>query len=261
MQNPRIRHKGPTIENTQDRIIIAAHRGWSARYPENTMAAYGAALKQDIDELEIDIHLTRDGVPVLIHDAAVDRTTDGTGPVSALTLAELKKLDAGSWKGPQFAGERIPTVEELFSFLLDYPGILLNVEIKQKTTETVDKTMALIGQYGLTERIVITCFDAGIIHYAVDTYHVKCQGFPAPQLTGFREGPGGTYEKMYSVGVDDSLLSEYGRDFFDGLGIRYWTYCPDTEEMVKRHLAAGAQLMTCNEIMPSITVLREMGLR
>ena len=257
----RILQPDVTVENSENRIVIAAHRGWSARFPENTMAAYQAALAEDIDEIEIDIHLTRDGMPVLIHDARVDRTTNGTGPVSEYTFAALQKLDAGRWKDERFTGERIPAVEELFSLLLAYPGILLNVEIKQKTPETVDKTMKLLEQYGLWRRFVLTCFDADIIHYAYDTYRIKCQGFPAEQMAHFRPEPDGTYSRLYSVGVHDSLVSPESSAFFANLGIKYWTYCPDTEDMVRRHLAAQSQLLTCNEIMPAIQVLTELGKR
>jgi len=261
MKNPRLKQQGITIENSASRIVIAAHRGWSARYPENTMTAYRAALAEDIDEIELDIHLSKDGIPVLIHDQTVDRTTDGTGPVRNLTLSELQKLDAGSWKDRQFAGERIPTVESFFDFLREFPGILLNVEIKQKDHETVDKTMELLEQYGLNDRFVITCFDAAIIHYAHETYAVKCQGFPAEHMSHYQEGPDGTIRHLYSVGVHDGLVSAESRHFFQDQGIRFWTYCPDTEETVNRHLAAGSELMTCNEIQPAIAILRGQGLR
>lgn len=261
MKNKRLLQNDITIENSENRIVISAHRGWSAQYPENTMIAYMAALEEDIDEIEIDVHLTKDEVPVLIHDSTVDRTTDAAGLVNEFTFKDLKKLDAGSWKGERFAGEQVPAVEELFSYLRVFPGILLNVEIKQRTFETVDKTMWLIEQYGLWERFVLTCFDANIIQYAKETYGAKCQGFPSSKMANFKFGPDGTYSHMYSVGVHDSLITRELREYFESCGIRFWTYCPDTDDMVKRHLAADSQLLTCNEIMPAIRILNEMGKR
>lgn len=252
---------GVTIENTSDQIILAAHRGWSARYPENTLVSYRAALAEDIDEIELDIHLSRDGIPVLIHDYTVDRTTDGKGYVRDFTLDELKKLDAGIQKGDEFKGERIPTFEEFLQLIQAYPGLLLNVEIKEKTYETVDKAYALLERYGMTGRYVFCCFDANIVKYAKDRYNSKCQGFHGYKMANFEEGPGGTYSKLYSVGVESSLLTKETVKEFEAMGIKVWSYCPDTEEEVKRHLALHTRLMTCNDIAPAIKVLNEWKLR
>jgi glycerophosphoryl diester phosphodiesterase len=95
------------------RPLVVAHRGASALAPENTLAAVRLALAHGAPAVECDVHLCADGVPVVIHDDRVDRTTSGKGLVSALTLQHLKTLDAGSWFGPAFAGERIPTLDEV----------------------------------------------------------------------------------------------------------------------------------------------------
>ena len=107
---------------------ICAHRGANDSHPENTLAAFREALRLGAHMIEFDVALTRDGQLVLMHDATVDRTTNGTGNVSALTLAELKKLDAGSWKGPQFRSEPVPTLDEALAMM---PlNIWLNVHLK-----------------------------------------------------------------------------------------------------------------------------------
>jgi glycerophosphoryl diester phosphodiesterase len=109
-------------------FFIWAHRGASARAPENTLAAFREAEAAGADGLELDVHLSRDGVPVVIHDDRVDRTTDGRGAVDALTFREIRVLDAGRWFGKRFAGESLPTLEEVFLFAGD--RLRLNVEIK-----------------------------------------------------------------------------------------------------------------------------------
>jgi glycerophosphoryl diester phosphodiesterase len=91
---------------------IIAHRGYSAIAPENTLVALARALEAGADALEWDVQMTADGVPVLLHDELLDRTTDGTGAAATHTLESLRSLDAGSWFGPEFAGERVPTVAE-----------------------------------------------------------------------------------------------------------------------------------------------------
>jgi glycerophosphoryl diester phosphodiesterase len=89
-------------------VEIIAHRGYSARAPENTLAAIDTAIAAGADAVEFDLHVSSDGVPVLFHDDVLERTSDGSGPLHDVSYAELGKLDAGSWFGPHFAGERIP---------------------------------------------------------------------------------------------------------------------------------------------------------
>ena len=104
--------------------VNVAHRGASARYPENTLASFRAAVEAGAGGLELDVHLTRDGHPVVTHDASVDRTTDGFGAVAGMTLAEVRRLDAGGSGRPD---ERVPTLREVLSA---FPGIFVNVDIK-----------------------------------------------------------------------------------------------------------------------------------
>ena len=97
-------------------FTLIAHRGFSSRAPENTFAAFDLALQEGFDHFELDVRLTADGVPVVIHDATLERTTDGSGPVAAVMLEELERLDAGSWfrGGRSYRGERVPALATLF---------------------------------------------------------------------------------------------------------------------------------------------------
>ena len=97
-------------------MLAIAHRGASGYAPENTFAAFRKALAMGAGFIETDLQLSRDARFVAIHDATVNRTTNGQGAVHDLTLADLRKLDAGSWFGSEFAGERIPTIEEILEF-------------------------------------------------------------------------------------------------------------------------------------------------
>jgi len=115
------------------RPYVLAHRGASGYAPENTFAAFDRAIALKSDGIETDVRATKDGVLVLVHDANLDRTTDGEGPVSDLTHAELQKTDAGSTFHPRFAGERVPTAE---AFLERYARRLpLCLEVKQPGVE------------------------------------------------------------------------------------------------------------------------------
>jgi glycerophosphoryl diester phosphodiesterase len=101
----------PTVRPNMDPLIIA-HRGYSQAAPENTIPAIEAAIKADLDYVELDVRLTADGVPVLMHDSDVDLTTNGEGPISTKTYAETRALDAGSWFSEGFAGTSIPSLEK-----------------------------------------------------------------------------------------------------------------------------------------------------
>ena len=114
---------------TPDLSPVIGHRGAAARAPENTLAGLRKAHELGARWVEFDVMLTKDGVPVLIHDETLERTTSGRGRVADHTLAELRALDAGAWFAPAFAGERVPTLEEAIAVLLEL-GLHANVEIK-----------------------------------------------------------------------------------------------------------------------------------
>lgn len=107
---------------------ICAHRGASDTHPENTLASFREAIRLGAHMIEFDVALTKDGQLVLLHDRTLDRTTDGKGPLADVTLAELKKLDAGTWKNPRFKGERIPTLDEALAIMPE--NMWLNVHLK-----------------------------------------------------------------------------------------------------------------------------------
>ena len=108
---------------------VIAHRGARRRAPENTMAAFKAAREDGAVWIETDVKLTSDGVPILMHDDTLNRTTDGRGSVADMPWAEMQKLDAGAWFSPAFKGTRIPTLAELLLFARE-AGMRLNLELK-----------------------------------------------------------------------------------------------------------------------------------
>jgi len=110
-------------------LLAIAHRGASGHAPENTLAAFRKAVAMGAAFIETDLQLSRDARLVAIHDDTVNRTTNGQGGVHDLTLAELRRLDAGSWFGSEFAGERIPTVEEILEFARKH-DVVFYLELK-----------------------------------------------------------------------------------------------------------------------------------
>jgi glycerophosphoryl diester phosphodiesterase len=139
--------------------FVAGHRGDRAEAPENTIPALQAALDSGMEFVETDIQLSADGVPVIIHDLTVDRTTNGTGAVEDLTLAELKSLDAGSWFDPAFAGTTIPTLGE-FLGIFSHSRKKALLELKGFwTRDEVGAVIQAIYATGVQNRVVFASFD------------------------------------------------------------------------------------------------------
>jgi glycerophosphoryl diester phosphodiesterase len=123
-------------------FILLAHRGFSSRAPENTIAAFRLAIESGYPHVELDVQLTSDVVPVVVHDGLVDRTTNGHGKVSELTLSEITVLDAGSWFSSKYAGEAVPTLQEVLKVF--GPKSHLNVELKNDHPELPLKVHAAL---------------------------------------------------------------------------------------------------------------------
>ncbi|MCC2033785.1 glycerophosphodiester phosphodiesterase [Microbacterium allomyrinae] len=149
-----------------DAAFIASHRGGAATAPENTLPAITAALAGEFDYVEVDVALTADRHPVLMHDASVDRTTDGHGRLAALTLAEVRALDAGSWFDPAFAGTQVPTLAEFLDTLGGSGGRAI-IELKGSwDADAVAGAIAEVSARALEDRVALASFDARTLAFA-----------------------------------------------------------------------------------------------
>jgi len=141
-----------------------AHRGASALAPENTMAAFERAIELGADAIEFDLHLSRDGELVVIHDDTLDRTTDGNGPVHERSLEEIKRLDAGRWFGEDFASQRIPTLMEMLDRFAGKVPLALEVKAGSSFFPGIEeKVVSALRQYQAIGQAAIASFD----HYAL----------------------------------------------------------------------------------------------
>jgi glycerophosphoryl diester phosphodiesterase len=144
----------------RDGSLNFAHRGASHEAPENTIAAFLLAIELAADGVELDAQLSKDGEVVIVHDFVLETTTNGHGPVQDRTLAELKELDAGSWYDPLFAGQRIPTLQEVIEAIGH--RLLLNIELK--TASLRDDGLAaavvrILEENHLLDRVVVSSFN------------------------------------------------------------------------------------------------------
>ena len=145
--------------------INYAHRGASGYYPENTMLAFEKAVELGCTGIETDVHMTKDGHLVLIHDEKIDRTTNGTGYIKDYNLNELQRFDAGAWMDKAFAGITIPTAEDLLKLAVS-KNIIINFELK---TDRIwyegieEKLIELIHKYNFSDKVIISSFN----HYSI----------------------------------------------------------------------------------------------
>lgn len=140
-------------------MIAIAHRGASAWAPENTVAAFDAALEVNCRAIEFDVRLTADGVPVVIHDETLDRTTNGSGRVAHTPWLDMLRLDAGSWKQPRFAGTRVPTLEEALQAICPMAQPVIELKVAIDPSMLID----LLQCYRAMSDAIIMSFDSDIL--------------------------------------------------------------------------------------------------
>ncbi len=155
--------KLPLAHLYEGRTLNVAHRGAREIAPENTLAAFCAAGELGTDGVEFDVQLTADGIPVIFHDRMLERVTDGNGPLFEQPLAALRELDAGTHFGPEFAGERIPTLDEALDACSAH--FTLNVELKihekgiGERARLAEEVLRRVAHHGLIGRTIISSFD------------------------------------------------------------------------------------------------------
>lgn len=163
-------------------IKVYAHRGYSGRYPENTMLAFRKAAEVGADGIELDVQLTKDGHLVVIHDETIDRTTDGTGYVRDYTLEELRRFNAAAnW--PQYGFQPIPTFEEYCAWAAG-EKLTTNIELKTGVwyyEDIEEKTLAMVRQYGLSDRTLFSSFN----HSSITTLRRLAPEIPCGALVEY----------------------------------------------------------------------------
>lgn len=182
---------------SDDKILSIAHRGASAFAPEHTMIAYEIALQEDVDYIEIDLQMTKDGVLVAMHDENVDRTTDGTGFVKEFTLEELKKLNAGKWFNEAYPGlanrefdqVQVPTLEEIFSHFGDDVNYYIELKSPRIYKGMEEKVVTLLKKYNLIQdgydlpKVILESFNED----SLTKLHSLEPKLPLIQLFSFKE--------------------------------------------------------------------------
>ena len=240
-----------------NRIIIEGHRGFCAKYPENTMASFEAALKLKIDAFEFDVWLSKDKVPVLMHDGNAKRTCGVDKYLRDMTLAEIKTLDAGKSFSPEFEGQKVPTLQELLELVKSKrPDFWVGVEMKEYTEECVDLTVALLKEYDFFDNCWFYAFNGRIIRYIKEKYNGRTMGYPDFQMGEFAPD---NYDYYDEIGLYMGLVKSELLPFYKAKGFPIHMFCADNLEDVKLCMEKGASLITANDPLPLITYMEELG--
>jgi len=221
-------------------LINFAHRGASAYCPENTMASFARALELGASGIETDVQMTKDGRLVLIHDESLERTTGKKAWVKDLTWEEIQTLDAGSWFHADFAGEKLPSLEQLLELASD-KGIIVNIELKNgfiQYPELERKVIETIRRYGMAERTIISGFN----HYSLRECHqiapdirtgiLYMEGLYEPWDYAKRIGADALHAYMHALTPE--LVAEAARN-----GVAYHPFTVNEESMMKALIEAG----------------------
>lgn len=262
-----------------NRPLVIAHQGGELLAPSNTLIAFDKAYKMGVDVLEFDIHMTKDGHLVAIHDATVDRTTNGSGRVDSYTLKELQKLDAGyrfkdlngeySYRGK---GAYIPTVEEIFK---RYPDIRMNIEIKDaypigEPSQIEERFWNLIKKYNMQDKILVASFSQDIIdrfneytggQVAVSAAREETKKFVIYHKI-FLNGLFNPTTDAFQIPMENSGLNLTGESLIKAahklnMDVHYWTI--DDPKSMKMLLERGADGIITNRPDQLIEVMEEMG--
>ncbi len=256
------------------RILLGAHRGDRKYFPENTMPAFRSAAEMGCDVIETDVRMTKDGHLVLIHDRDVQRTTDGSGFVDEMTLDELRALDAGFWKAPEFKGAEIPTVEEFLEYI-SKTDLLVNWELKEypkdlgteRAYECVDRLVELIDRYGMAERSMMNSFSELILEYVSDKWRGKfaIHGYiHYKNPKDFAEKPLESFLDWAAIwNKDDGHPTGFAEDYeyAEARGIQPCILAADTEEQYASALSMGCRMFTSDDPSRAIEVLKSLGER
>lgn len=232
------------------RTLVIGHRGYRDAAPENTLPSFELALAAGADLVEFDCHQSSDGVPVVIHDATLKRTTDAAGvwrgkrmEVARRTAAELRTLDAGAWKHPRFSGSRIPTLEEAVEAI--HPGAVPLIERKAGDAATL---AAILKRRDWINRAIVIAFDWDFLETLQSEISGQVLGALGPQPGGEAGTCGNldvrAIERIKNRGIDlivwNSTVSRAAIAAAHRRGMKVWIYTVNDPAVAERLVRAGA---------------------
>ncbi len=224
--------------------LVVGHRGASADRPENTVAAFDEAVRQGADGIELDVQLSRDGIPVVYHDRSLRKAGGGLRRVASLDAAALDRLDAGRWFDTSYRGQRIPTLAFVFERYAAH--VLLLIELKRRGAEDARLRLArtvaeLLRERRLERRTLLLCFDETMLREAARVAphcRLVLNLDPPPRMTAALRA---RLHGLDALSVDVRRLTPRFAAAVSDAGLPLYTYTCNTDRSVERSLAAGAR--------------------
>lgn len=239
---------------------ICGHRGDCASRPEQTIGAYLRAIELGASAIELDVRLSIDGTLIVIHDSTVDRTTNGTGQVNAMTVEMLQELDAGSWFDPQFSHYRIPTLAEVLDQVSGDFQLCIEIKDDGMANEVALALGDFLAESKSTREIVISSF-------SFDCLAVLKTKLRTIQLVPWmpEDRPANLDHDLHSVrdlqaiGMfhTASLLSREYVEAVQTEGIETWLWCGASRTEIRQAVSLGADVVSCGDVESACSVIKE----
>lgn len=247
------------------RPLSVAHRGYSLAYPENTLEAYRKAIDLGVEGIECDVNITRDGVLVMMHDTTLDRTTIGSGLVSASSWDEIRQLDAGSKFKPEFAGVKIPTAEDTL-LLYKEAGIISCFEVKGATADEWNRIALGLTELFIKHDMLDTAFLSSYHHECLHTAMAKCPelmisperlpddapGDPPDAVRQARAFSAPVLQHQYTVLTPEVVSALHEND------IAVWSWTTNDEASMLFSLDIGVDALMADNVQLMMEVLERM---
>ena len=244
------------------RPLSVAHRGYSLAYPENTLEAYRKAIELGVEGIECDVNITSDGVLVMMHDTTLDRTTTGSGLVSASSWAEIQQINAGSKFRPEFADVKIPTAEETL-LLFKEAGIISCFEVKGATADEWNRIALGLTELFIQHDMLDTAFLSSYHHECLHTAMVKCPELmisperlpddapsdPPEALRQAKAFSAPVLQHQYTVLTADVVSALHKND------IAVWSWNTNDEASMLFSLDVGADALMADDVQMMMDVL------
>ena len=277
------------IKATQEhRILLLGHQGVYGELPANSLSGFRRAVEMGLDGIETDLHATRDGRIVLMHDDDVTTTTLGEGKLTRMTFEEARKLNVAGKFRPGFGFEPVPTLDELLAMARPVPGFLLNLELKDYPEvlgdvayRTIDEIIRLVEEAGMGERVVFSSLSCAALRFVIEKYGERYpieSVYPSFLMVGdFGED---IYEHSLYAGVINVKVRENGsRDWLEAqrrpllphakmMDIRNRGMCPciscapwDTEDIVRKSIEEGIEMFIANYPSNTKHIFEQLKLR
>ena len=239
-----------------DKIIVVGHRGYSAKYPENTLLAYREAALAGCDMIELDVVLSADEIAVISHDDRRERVSNGYGNISDYTIDQLKSYDFGIKHGQFFTGIKIPTFEEAMLLIKTFPNVLVDVDFKigPNIWKTLEVALEIIKKLDMFDRCVFNSCDGEIVSYLAK------RGFltvGAPKSYAEKVNYSDlTYNDLWAVCIPLNELTPEDARYYLNRGVHVAVTSPDTPAQLRYALHCGANIMIVDDPSNAVKIAR-----